>query len=172
MKIEHVMRGYTGTMGAYVLDLTDRLFMRQGAEALGFEAPELPAMKPFEYPVVKRFFASPEGSGLKQDAYELYSDVYTAVQSINRLKKEGRIDELNSFIQSRQNLLAVKSGIYAVKRHLDKARKYKSAILRSDIDPELKRYQIDQLDAEINEMLKVMPELKRMADQKAFRSTY
>ena len=60
--------------------------------------------------------------------------------------------------------------MYNIKNKLDKSRRSRDAIMRMDIDPELKREMIDDVDESINEMLKVVPALKKQADLPAFES--
>ena len=49
-------------------------------------------------------------------------------------------------------------------------RKQRDAILRADMDAERKREMLDDLDSELNEYLKIIPDLKKRADLPAFDS--
>ena len=167
LKIQHVMEGYGGSTGIFVLDLIDRFLVAPAARDT-----DMPALKPHEYPIVKRFFAAEHGTGLKQDAYELYGEISKTIQTINKLKQEGRGEELQTYMQSRSTLLSLKKPVYNVKKLLDRSRKQEAMIMRLDIDAELKRKMIDDLKAEVNEALKVVPILKQKADVPVFRSTY
>jgi hypothetical protein len=168
IKVDHVMTGYSGTLGGYVLSAVDAILRSEAVT--GDEAAKMPALKIYEYPIIKRFFASEQGSGLRQDAYELYREINKVVTTSNKLKKEGRIEELNSYLSSKQHLLDLKSPVYNIKGKLDKSRRSRDAIMRMDIDPERKREMIDDIDENINEMLKVIPALKKRADLPAFES--
>ena len=168
IKVDHVMTGYSGTLGGYVLSAVDAILRSEAVT--GDEAAKMPALKIYEYPVIKRFFASEQGSGLRQDAYELYREINKVVTTSNKLKKEGRIEELNSYLSSKQHLLDLKSPVYNIKGKLDKSRRSRDAIMRMDIDAERKREMIDDIDENINEMLKVIPALKKRADLPAFES--
>ena len=168
IKVDHVMTGYSGTLGGYVLSAVDAILRSEAVT--GDEAAKMPALKIYEYPIIKRFFASEQGSGLRQDAYELYREINKVVTTSNKLKKEGRIEELNSYLSSKQHLLDLKSPVYNIKGKLDKSRRSRDAIMRMDIDAERKREMIDDIDENINEMLKVIPALKKRADLPAFES--
>ena len=168
IKVDHVMTGYSGTLGGYVLSAVDAILRSEAVT--GDEAAKMPALKIYEYPIIKRFFASEQGSGLRQDAYELYREINKVVTTSNKLKKEGRIEELNSYLSSKQHLLDLKSPVYNIKGRLDKSRRSRDAIMRMDIDAERKREMIDDIDENINEMLKVIPALKKRADLPAFES--
>lgn len=167
LKIDHILSGYTGTLGGYVISLADAALKSKAVQG---EDAVIPASRNiFEFPLWRRFFASKEGKGLQQDAYELYAEVETVVNSLNRLKQEGREDEFISYAQSRQNLLSLKGDVYAVKKQLDQARKAKIAISNSKLEPDVKRQMIDDIDAKINEYLTVMPKLKAAADLPAIK---
>lgn len=168
IKVDHVMTGYSGTLGGYVLSAVDAILRSEAVT--GDEAAKMPALKIYEYPVIKRFFASEQGSGLRQDAYELYREINKVVTTSNKLKKEGRIEELNSYLSSKQHLVDLKSPVYNIKGKLDQARRSRDAVMRMDIDAERKREMIDDLDENINEMLKVIPALKKQANLPAFES--
>ena len=167
LKIDHVVFGYTGTLGSYVISLSDALYK----EALD-RGTDRPAKTVFEYPVLKRFFAQKEGGGLRADAYDLFSDVEEVVTTINTLQKEGRIDELEAYIAARSHILNLKNPVYNIKKMLDRVRREKRAVFSSDMDPEIKRQMIEDLDASLNEYLKAVPRLKQMADAPFIQGTY
>jgi hypothetical protein len=170
IKIDHVMTGYGGTIGTYALNMIDVLLRSEAVT--GDNAAQMPALRAYEYPVIRRFFASKEGSGLREDAYELYREINKIVTTSNKLRKEGRMDELEAYLGSRQHILALKSPVYSAKKRLDVVRKQRDAVLRADIEPELKRQMIDDLDGELNEYLKIIPDLKKRANLPAFESRF
>lgn len=168
IKIDHVLTGYGGTLGGYALSAIDTLLRSE--MVTGDEASKMPTLRPYEYPMIKRFFGSKEGSGLREDAYDLYREINRVVTTSNKLRKEGRQEELEAYMSSKGHLLDLKSDVYTVKKALDQTRKYREEILRSDIDPDKKKEMIDDLDARLNEYLKVVPSLKKAADLPAFES--
>lgn len=168
IKIDHVLTGYGGTIGGYALSAIDTLLRSE--MVTGDEASKMPTLRPYEYPMIKRFFGSKEGAGLREDAYDLYREINKIVTTTNKLMKEGRQEELEAYMSSKGHLLDLKSDVYTVKKALDQTRKYREEILRSDIDPDKKKEMIDDLDARLNEYLKVVPSLKKAADLPAFES--
>ena len=167
LKIDHVMLGYTGTIGSYLILATDSAYRTvTGAED------KRPAKNIFEFPLWRRFFASKEGSGLRSDAYDLFNDVEEVVLTINTLRKDGRIEELEAYIASRRHLLNIKEPVYTVKRQLDNVRQQKRRVTASDMDEEAKRQMMDDLDANLNEYLKVVPRLKELADAPFIQTTF
>tara|TARA_R100000388_G_scaffold9248_1_gene8225 strand:- start:553 stop:8292 length:7740 start_codon:yes stop_codon:yes gene_type:complete len=167
LKIDHIMFGYTGTLGSYVISLADALYK----EAFDRGA-DRPAKTIFEYPLVKRFFAQKEGGGLRADAYDLINDVKEVVTTINTLQKEGRREELEAYIAARSHIIALKDAAYTMEDTIGRVRREQRAIRSSDMDPEIKRQMIEDLDANLNEYLKVVPRLKQMADAPFIQGTY
>tara|TARA_R110002012_G_scaffold2497_1_gene12049 strand:+ start:1678 stop:9723 length:8046 start_codon:yes stop_codon:yes gene_type:complete len=170
MKVDHVMFGYTGTIGGYVLNLADRGLKTELVQGEGTPLP--PSKSLYEFPLWRRFFGQREGAGLREDAYQLYDEVSTVLNTINRLKKDGRVDDLNAYIASRRHLVALKEPVYSIKRKLDMVRNQKRKVINADMDPDQKREMIDDLDAQLNEYLKVMPRLQEMADLPFVETTF
>tara|TARA_R100001509_G_scaffold59645_1_gene32901 strand:- start:671 stop:7159 length:6489 start_codon:yes stop_codon:yes gene_type:complete len=170
LKIDHVMYGYTGTIGSYILDTVDTIWRSETVQ--GDTKAKMPAMQPYEYPIIKRFFGSKEGGGLREDAYDLYREVLTVRSTVNKLKKEGRREELERYLVGRESLLALKGPVYNIKKAMDKVRKQRDRIQRQNIDPETKRAMLDQLDQRLNQQLQVVPRLKKYADLPLIPSTF
>jgi len=175
MKIEHVIKGYTGSMGGFVLSWTDRVLRSDsGREAManaGYDVsqPEMPSLALYDYPVVKRFLTRPEGSGLKEQFYELYNEVRQDYNTINTILERGDQDEFNSLYPKIENLLAVKNDVYFIRKQLSQIRQDKKAIMRSEMSSDQKKYMLDQLAAEENEILKVVPILEQAAQRSTIR---
>jgi len=170
LKIDHVLYGYTGTIGSYVLDTVDTIMRSEAVQ--GDKQAKMPALQPYEYPIIKRFFGSKEGGGLREDAYDLYREVLTVRSTVSKLKKEGRREELERYLVGRESLLALKGPVYNIKKAMDKVRKQRNRIQRQNIDPETKRAMLDQLDQRLNQQLQVVPRLKEYADLPLIPSTF
>lgn len=167
LKIDHVLFGYTGTLGAYLISAADSAYR----DVTGADDKRR-AKTIYEFPLWKRFFGRKEGSGLKTDAYELYGDVNEVITTANSLRKQGRIEELNAYLASRQHILDLKSPIYNVKKQLDKVRDQKRRITSSDMDAEVKTQMMEDLDAQLNEYLQVIPKLKDLIDAPFIQTTF
>ena len=176
MKIDHVVRGYTGTLGSYAVSLTDSLYRATIDGALGDDvgfAGARPSKNIFEFPLWRRFFGKREGGGLRADVYDMYYDIQEVVRTMSELEDAGRINELRAYIASRSAVLALQNDVYYLRNRMTRARQEKEQILAADIDPKEKQKLMEQIDASINDELKaVVPELKRLRDAPAFQSTY
>jgi hypothetical protein len=155
LKLDHLMNGYLGSLGTYTLDAADTLLRDNDMQ--------YPQRKWFEYPFVRRFFTTAMRPGLQEQFYELDKNINGIVGSINALKDQGRVDELQAYMLENENILQLKSGVNVLDKLMKRYRDQKDAILRMDIDPAEKRRIIDELDRNINLQLKVMPQLRRLA---------
>jgi hypothetical protein len=80
LKAEQMYKGYTGTMGMYLVDLMDAVMETSGVNPK--------ATKRFEQlPIIKRFALDPEARGNVTKYYELRNSVHTAVATANMLER-------------------------------------------------------------------------------------
>ena len=127
------------------------------------------ALATYDYPVVKRFLTSPEGTGLKEQFYDLYSEIRQDYNSMNALIRDGRQDELDALIPKIGYLAQVKDGVYSIKKELDDIRMMRRGIMRSDLDAEMKKEQLDALREYENNILSVTPLLESLANRSVIR---
>ena len=177
MKIDHVVRGYTGTLGSYAVGLADALYRSTIDGALGDDigfAGARPSKNISSTPYGGASLAERKAGGLRSDVYDMYYDIQEVVRTMNDLQDAGgRINELRAYIASRSAVLALQKDVYYLRNRMTRARQEKEQILAADIDPKEKQKLMEQIDASINDELKaVVPELKRLRDAPAFQSTY
>jgi hypothetical protein len=155
IKIDHLLNGYFGTLGTYTLDAIDHV-MRDADRMY-------PSRDPYEYPFIRRFFADANQPGLQSQYYDLYKEVGKVTNTIRQLRKDGRVDELNAYLMENQSILGVKTSVDYLAKTMERYRDQKDAILKSPLEPDVKKELIDQMDADINRALQVIPILKQAA---------
>ena len=100
LKAEQMYKGYTGTMGMYLVDLMDAVMEASGSN------PQ--ATKRFEQlPIIKRFALDPQARGDVTAYYELRNSVHTAVATANMLERSDPKEFIEYFKENR-GLLANK----------------------------------------------------------------
>ena len=165
-KIEHVINGYTGTLGGYMLDVVDSLTRT----ATG--SPYIPnnifsnPTNFAQYPLIKRLVVdNKKMGGLQQQFYELRGEVDRAVATMNSLKKEKRFDELRAYKSDVKGLMNVKGRVRALERYLDNWRKKRDRLMRrTDISVMVKAEMLQDLEAERDKRLAFIPELRKKAN--------
>ena len=161
MKIDYVMRGYAGTLGGYLLSMADT-----GARMIT-GTPILPNnVELSRLPLVRRLtFDSKKAGGLQQQFYELRGEVDTVVQTINKLREDGRTEEAIAYRNSMQGVVNVKGQVRAMERYMKNWRDKKSRLLkRDDISVTLKSELLRDMEIERDRRLAIIPELRKKAN--------
>ena len=161
VKIDHMIKGYSGTLGTVLFDTIDQV-MRQTSEELG----ERPSKQLSEYPFIKRFFARPDARGLVTQFYDLREAVGQAVNTLKDLEQgELTVSEAEKFEEKRLELLDLEIEVEAIAGVLSELRKERLDILRSNLSAEAKRDLIKEITAEELLAVEAIPELRQVAFQ-------
>ena len=139
IKVDNLIRGYTGTLGTYAVMALDAIMRGEGD-------PTKAAMRAEQMPVVKRFFASPEGTGTVTAYYELKGQVDEATRTINFLERTGGYEDLQAYMQEKgAKLLAIKPYIQTLDKDMTMLRELRRAVQVSSLDPQSKRDVLDNI---------------------------
>ena len=161
VKIDHMIRGYGGTLGTVVIDTVDQV-MRQTSADLG----ERPSKQLSEYPFVKRFLAKPDARGLVTQFYELREAVKRAVGTSKMLESgELTLDKGMEYSEKKQALLAVEKEVEEIAGVLADLREQRKKVLNSSRSAEEKRGLIDEITAMELMAVGSIPELRQEALQ-------
>jgi len=162
IKVDYVMRGYTGTLGAYVIDMVDTILKSETLQ--GDNRSVLPARGLSQYPVIKRFLGQEFGGEATQRLYEMSNEVNTFYNTFNKLAKEGREEDLRRFSAGREHLIGLKSSTDDLRQTVADLRKYRRFIQRSDMTAAQKQAEIREIDQQQKYLLEVVPQLMELAD--------
>jgi hypothetical protein len=132
IKVDHIIKGYTGTMGMYGIDTIDMVLDQFG------DSPK--ATKRFEQlPVIKRFALDKEARGSVTQYYELKDAVDTVVRTINFLEKTGESEAYVEYLTKNQGTLAFKGYIQDTEKTMKSLRDMRTAIRTSQMGGDEKR---------------------------------
>jgi len=162
IKTEYLIKGYTGTLGAYILEISDLALRSKTLQ--GDNRAVLPTMKITEYPFIKRFFTREFGGAQKERFYEMSNYINRFYKTYNDLAGDGRLEELHRFSAGKEHLLGMKRGTDMIRRDLASLRKEKAAIRRMDLSSDEKERLIRDINLRERFLLEVVPELSRLAD--------
>jgi hypothetical protein len=160
-KVEHVVRGYTGSLGAHVLNVIDMTARGVTGE------PILPSNVSLnKIPFFNRLLQDiDKSSGYQQQFYELRNEVDRAVQTMNSLKKAGRYDELLAYRSNMQGVLNVQNQVRKINRYLTKWRLRRDAIMSNpNMSLTAKSDALRELELERDKRLAFVPEMRKKAD--------
>jgi hypothetical protein len=132
MKVDHIIKGYTGTIGMYGIDTIDAV-MDQFSDS-----PK--ATKRFEQlPVIKRFALDPEARGNVTQYYQLKDAVDTTVRTMNLLEKTAQPEEFVEYLTKNQGTLAFKDYVSDTEKTMKDLRDMRTAIRSSNMTGDEKR---------------------------------
>jgi hypothetical protein len=179
MKLEYMLRQYTGTLGSYVMTLSDRVarqyIMQENvagtAADFGFSSDtfaQMPMLGDLFYNISK-------GGGFQEDFYETLTDLDNLVTTMGQIRdKEGHL-EAEKFRAQNQGMFRHQDQL----RHFDNMmatyRQQRDAVFdRSDISKEQKRAMLhrmwEQRDDMLSDMMRIMAEIRqdRSATERLF----
>lgn len=156
MKVDHLLRGYLGTVGGVALDVTDAV------------ADPNRMNKPInKLPLIKTFMYDDTGRGYKTEFYQFREDVDKVVNSVNTFKREGRAEELREYLtEDKLKLYSMKGVVNKIEEQLGNMRKYRNIIANDpDLTPQEKREKTDSILALERQLLTNynIPKLKQIA---------
>jgi hypothetical protein len=132
MKIDHLIQGYTGTMGMYMVSALD------AAMNMNSDTPN--ASKRFEQmPFIKRFALDPEARGTVTSYYDLKNATDEAVRTSNLLERTMNFEERNKFMKENIKMLATKDYVLDLEKTMKEFRQAQVMIRSSRMDADAKR---------------------------------
>ena len=152
MKVDHIIKGFTGTIGGYALDTID---------AVSAQFSDTPrASKRFEQlPVIKRFVSDPEARGSVTEFYKLKESVDTVVRTLNLLEKTNESEAYIKYLQENMGTYAFKDYIRDTERTMKELRGARVAIRASAMSADEKRdalTEISRAESEITMEIKTI----------------
>jgi hypothetical protein len=144
LKVDHVIKGYTGTMGMYAIDTIDTVMDQFG------DSPK-PAKRFEQMPVIKRFAVDPEARGSVTAYFDLKHTIDTTVRTMNLLEKSSKPEEYADYVQNNAGVLAVKDYVSDMDKTMTQIREMRRLIQNGPMASTEKRDALTALgQAEIN----------------------
>lgn len=132
IKVDHVIKGYTGTMGMYTIDLIDMILDQFS------DSPK--ATKRFEQmPVIKRFAVDPEARGAVTQYYQLKDAVDTTVRTLNLLEKTNQFEEYQEYLKENIGTYAFRDYVRSIEKTMKELREAKVAVQSSKMSADDKQ---------------------------------
>jgi polyhydroxyalkanoate synthesis regulator phasin len=132
IKVDHIIKGYTGTIGMYAIDTIDMVLDQFG------DSPK-PTKRFEQLPVIKRFASDPEARGFVTQYYELKDAVDTTVRTMNLLENTGQFESYMDYLVKNQGTLAFKDYVNDTERTMKELREMRTAVRSSTMSGDEKR---------------------------------
>lgn len=141
-QVEHLVIGYTGTIGGYVLSISDVLARKM----LGIEAADAPISR---YPVIKAFY---QGSGPKtntkfqQEFYDALKAANQAYGSYKRAAEEGNTERQQMLLEKNKDKLSSRIQLNRLQRQISELNKQADRVnINQSLTGEQKRERLDEI---------------------------
>jgi hypothetical protein len=102
VKLEYLIRGYTGSFPLSVVSLTNPVLRTD-------EAGDTPTTRPSEMPIIGGLFQPKDASGLINKAYNDMEDVIQSKQTYNRMLEQGRTEAAQEYLDEKADLIGMAS---------------------------------------------------------------
>jgi hypothetical protein len=138
IKIEALVSGYTGTMGLAFLQ----------AISLGVpskETPEKAVKRLSEYPIVGGAFQPNDAGGIINSVYERMNASLQVKNTVTKLMEEGKVQEAQALMTKRGSEYMQSELANTFKTNMNMLTQAERAIAASDMKPEAKRKQLDNI---------------------------
>jgi hypothetical protein len=152
-RMEHLIRGYTGTFGMFILGMSDA-FVRNA-----FDFPERPAMSWNEYPGFARFIKKGEARNTKYMTrfYDDYNEMQKLVRTVNYYDKLGDMQAVNKLINDNKEFYALKKEFNRSRRELgDINREIRLVWLNPSMDGDQKKRRLEILYQRRNKIVRTI----------------
>ena len=146
VNLDHLIKGYGGTMAAGVLYATD-------ATANMFFNDKLPTTPLYRVPMIGSFMYSPEGKGQLNDYYDLKNRSDEVTATLNHLRKFGTPEEAQEYAMDKKEMLTIRGQVNAISNQMKILREQRKRIIASNLSSDEKRNQLNIIDARINNMV-------------------
>lgn len=162
---DHLIRGYTSSVGSVVTLATNDAI----AAATGRPRPDRSWQDTINsIPNMGNFVTKEFGTGDKTDFYELAGDVEKVNNTVNRMMKQGRVEEVKEYLGDEENkrLYAMRGQINAIQNNLAKVRAQKNVVLQAPeqrMSGAQKEVEIRRLNEIEQRMLANVGKLRKMA---------
>ena len=132
IQIDHIVNGYTGTLGMYASSMLNSVFDRS-------TDPTRADLRLEQMPVLRRILIDKEAKGNATAYYDLKHSTDTMVRTINLLEKTQNFEELGKYQQENLNLLATQDYMKDLAKMMKELNEYSVMIKSSQMDGASKR---------------------------------
>ncbi|WP_052012468.1 LPD38 domain-containing protein [Pectobacterium betavasculorum] len=149
--MDHIITGYTGTLGSYILGATNIIMRNMGDNGAS------PSLRLDEMPVIKAFARGAEpakSTQFTEDFYRMMTEANQINSTINSYRKQGRQDEANELLQDNREKLSQRKAFTSTQKQV-KQLNDQIELTRIDriLTADQKRERIDRLMEKRNKLV-------------------
>jgi hypothetical protein len=158
LKIDHVLQGYTGTIGMYAVQLVDSILNSND------QSPH--ADKRFEQlPFIKRFALDPEARGNVTQFYALKNATDQAVTTLNFLERSGNAEAYAKYFEENAGVLANKNYVQSIEKQMKGYREMRAMVQAAEMTGAEKRDILTDIGRAENALTENIKEVKKLVNE-------
>lgn len=147
-QLDHLVKGYTGTMGAYVLAMGDLV---AGAMTKG----EMPTARVGDLPIAKVLYRGDEPRSTRYQAefYDMMQEADQLYRTMRYYRQEGRVDAAEQLLEANRAKLRHRPALGLARQQLGALRKQMDAVYRNtEMTGDQKRERLNDLQLRSNQV--------------------
>lgn len=147
-QLDHLVQGYTGTLGGYVLGMSNLV-------AGAFDDAARPSARAGDLPVVKVLYQGDDVRSTKYQSefYDMMREADQLHRTIKAYREEGRVDAAAQLLESSRDKLRHRAALGMARQQLGAVRKQMDAVYRdTSMSGEAKRAKLDHLQVRANQI--------------------
>lgn len=156
IKVDHVIKGYTGTIGQYAVEVFDAMYN------LNADVPK-PSKRFEQLPVIKRLALDPDARGQVTGFFDLKNAVDEVVRTSNLLERTAQTEDYTKYLMNNMNVLAQKDYVLALDKSMKEFREMKTMIQYSNMSADVKRDLILDIQRMENQLTTNIQEVRKLA---------
>lgn len=154
MKLDHIIKGYTGTMGMYMLEAVDTVYSMNSDI-------EKPSKRIDQLPVIKRFMIDPEARGTVTAYHEMKNAADEVVRTSNLLERTFKFNDQAEYLQENGKMLITEEYVKTLEKTMKPLREMKLMIRSSNMPSDDKRDALSQITAAENRLTSNIQAMKK-----------
>ncbi len=154
MKLDHMIKGYTGTIGMYLMDVVDSVYSMNSDI-------DKPSKRIDQLPVLKRFLIDPEARGTVTAFYEMKNAADQVVRTENLLERTFKFDARADYLQENGKMLVAEEYVKTLEKTMKQFREMKLMIRSSNMPSDDKRDALSQITAAENRLTSNIQAMKK-----------
>jgi hypothetical protein len=156
IKVDHVIKGYTGTIGQYAVEVFDAMYN------LNADVPK-PSKRFEQLPVIKRLALDPDARGQVTGFFDLKNAVDEVVRTSNLLERTAQTEDYTKYLMNNMNVLAQRDYVLALDKSMKEFREMKTMIQYSNMSADVKRDLILDIQRMENQLTTNIQEVRKLA---------
>ncbi|HCF5769802.1 LPD38 domain-containing protein [Pseudomonas aeruginosa] len=147
-QLDHLVKGYTGTMGAYVLAMGDLV-------AAAMTKGEMPTARVGDLPIAKVLYRGDEPRSTRHQAefYDMMQEADQLYRTMRYYRQEGRVDAAEQLLEANRAKLRHRPALGLARQQLGALRKQMDAVYRNtEMTGDQKRERLNELQLRSNQV--------------------